>query len=260
VPVGEIIRSVPPDEEELRKQLQVAVSLESELVERELQLATIKAELQTFETRYVESVGVLYAELDAVEVEIAAFLHRAAPCDSAVRDAYERAATRSTQSKQEAEGRRIHSIPAPVFEPTESLKKLYRDCAKVLHPDMSADGADTETRTRLMSELSDAYSNGDECRMRSILEEWNRGKSSPEASVAAKLLGILRRIVELRAAIHRTATEIANLNGSSLGKLMAKEASLRVLGRDMLGEMRQRIQATIAPRKDVLAKLMAGGP
>ena len=63
---SEIIRNRTPEERELEKKKAEFASLEAELIQRELDLATLRAELRDFESRYLRTVGVLYAELDEI--------------------------------------------------------------------------------------------------------------------------------------------------------------------------------------------------
>ena len=60
-----------PEVEELARKRAELVGLEDDLAERELSLASIRAELAAFERRYLRTVGVLYAELDEINAQIA---------------------------------------------------------------------------------------------------------------------------------------------------------------------------------------------
>ena len=51
-------------------------SLSKELAEKELELSTLERRLSWFEERYARKVGILYAELDEIEREIAKELMR----------------------------------------------------------------------------------------------------------------------------------------------------------------------------------------
>ena len=53
--------------------------LESELAQRELDLATLHGELRAFEARYLRIVGVRLAELDKIEAQIAELQARLVP-------------------------------------------------------------------------------------------------------------------------------------------------------------------------------------
>ena len=60
-----------PEEQELSRKLAELATLEATLAQRELDLATLQAELHAFERRYLRTAGARYAELDEIEAQIA---------------------------------------------------------------------------------------------------------------------------------------------------------------------------------------------
>ena len=83
-----------PEEEELRRKRAELQILQSELAESELELATLRSELIAFERRYLEVVGSRYAELDALEAQIAEAVARSRPADPSARQQAESARAR----------------------------------------------------------------------------------------------------------------------------------------------------------------------
>ena len=79
---SEIIRNQTPEERELERKKAELASLEADLVQRELGLATLRAELRAFEARYISTVGILYADLDEIEAKIAEAQARLSPKDN----------------------------------------------------------------------------------------------------------------------------------------------------------------------------------
>ena len=65
--INEIIKGQTPEEQELHRKLFELADLEEELAQRELDLATLKAELNAFEISYLRIVGVRIAELDEIK-------------------------------------------------------------------------------------------------------------------------------------------------------------------------------------------------
>ena len=51
----------------------------------------------------------------------------------------------------------------------KSLKKLYREIAKRIHPDLATDEKDRARRHKLMAEANRAYEDGDEARIVQLL-------------------------------------------------------------------------------------------
>ena len=57
----------------------------------------------------------------------------------------------------------MNSGPVPQFNPTEVLKRLYRDVAKAMHPDLADNDEERGHRHVFMSRANEAYeaSNGE---------------------------------------------------------------------------------------------------
>src|SRR5437016_13888634 len=77
----EIVRHQMPEQRELEKKRAELKAFEVQLSERELELATVRAELTAFEVRYLRVLGVLYAELDEIEAQIAETAAKLNPAD-----------------------------------------------------------------------------------------------------------------------------------------------------------------------------------
>ena len=91
-----------PEAEELQRKRIELDNLQSDLAESELGLATLRSELIAFERRYVGVVGSRYAELDALEAQIAEAVARSRPTDSFAKENAESA--RAAQESEEAIG------------------------------------------------------------------------------------------------------------------------------------------------------------
>src|SRR6201987_185044 len=66
--------AIKPEERELARKVLEQTTLETELTERELRTANLRAELGAFERRYLHFVGSRYAELDELKAQIAEHL------------------------------------------------------------------------------------------------------------------------------------------------------------------------------------------
>ena len=97
-----------------------------------------------------------------------------------------------------------------------------------------------------MIEANRAYAQGDEERLRTILQSWER---SPEAvqgvDAGAVRLRLVRRIAEIEEQPAAYTSELAELRESPLGKLkaMVDEASAR--GKDLVSDMVKRLKRDI---------------
>jgi chromosome segregation ATPase len=162
---SEIVRRLSPEEEELAKKREELALLQAELADRELHLANLRAELSTFEGRYLREVGVLYAELDDWKAKIALLIAEEAGTVQA-RTAATEARRQAEESYSAAHG---EAARAADFAPSPELKKLYRDVAKRVHPDLATDDADRAHRERSMAAANRAYQKGDVDALRRIL-------------------------------------------------------------------------------------------
>ena len=244
-----------PEEEELQRKRGELESLLSELAEAELGLATLRSELVSFERRYMEVVGSLYAELDTLEVQIAGSIARSHPTDPTARQKAESAWSRAQESA-EAMGDvdREHSVPD--FAPTEELKALYRQAAKELHPDLTLDEEERERRRRAMAEINRAYEECDEQRIRQILDEW---RSSPDHvrgdDTAAQLVRVIREIAQVRKRLDEIKAETQSLALGELHLLMKQVREAAACERDLLAEIAAKLNAQIQHARARLKKV-----
>jgi len=237
----EIIKNQTPEERELKRKRAELVALEAELIQRELDLATLRAELADFESRYIQTVGVLYAELDEIEAQIAEAQARRKPSDS---DAQERAYRARAHAQESSETAKDISVPKP--KPTESLKRLFREVAKQIHPDLATNDADRARREKLMAEVNLAYENGDEAKLQSILADWESSPDTVEGKgVGAELIRVIRKIAQIQKRLSEIESEIQELNPSDLYQLMAKAREAEKQSRDLLKEMASQIETQI---------------
>ena len=162
-----LVLRVSPEEEELqRKSAELAVS-EADLLQRELDLATLHAELKNFEREYQQVIGTRYAELERIEQQIVEYM--------------------------------AYLESGSDFTPSEDLKKLYREVAKLVHPDLTTDPVEKIDRQKLMAEANQAYEAEDIEKLRSILHSWeSRPESVRGEGVGAELIRAIRKIAQCR--------------------------------------------------------------
>src|SRR5437762_1774685 len=189
-----IARRQTPEERELAAMKADLAALEIQLAQRELDFATLRVELHAFEQRYLRIVGVKFAEIDDLEAQIAEALNRRTPSDETTRRRAEEARTKATESAAAA-GAIEPQAHAEDFKPSDDLKRLYREIAKRIHPDLATDDAERAKRNQVMAEVNRAYADGDEARLRAILSEW---ETSPDAvtgkGIGAELVRTIRKI------------------------------------------------------------------
>lgn len=247
-----LVRSQTPEEHELQRKLAELTALEATLAERELELATIEAELHAFEQRYLTIVGLRYAELDEIEARIAEALAKLEPQDPDLRSRANQTRDEARRTAEEA-GAARGSPADPPFVPTEELKSLYRQVAKAVHPDLAPEESQRGRRVGLMARVNRAYEAGDGAELRAILREWEESAESVGGDgVGAELVRVIRRLSAVQQRLQAIADEIGQLRASELSQLREQARDAQSQGRDPLLEMAAEIDMQIARARERL--------
>jgi hypothetical protein len=255
---GDIVRKLTPEERELNKKRIELTGLETLLAERELDLATLRAELHSFERQYLRVVGVLYAELDAIAAQIAVIYAALDPRDQAAQEKMKEAQNRARTSAQEAEDN-LSRPQKGDFIASDDLKRLYREIAKRLHPDLITDETERIRRHTYMAEVNRAYEEGNEERLRSILDEWENEQSEPGSGVGAELVRLIRKIAQVEDRLQKIGQEFVALQKTDMFKLRERVNRMQALGRDLLAELAATIRRDILAQREALSVLQARG-
>ncbi len=231
-------------------------ALSRELAEKELALATLQNELLAFEKRYAGAVGVLFAELDALEQEIAREQYRLHPNDEPYRQSYQQAEQKARTS-QEKVSETLNRTVKRDFKPSRELQDLYRKVAKAVHPDFAASDEERRFRTDLMSKANAAYAKGDKAALEQILSEmenWRKPVLRP-AQVIDELTELEGKIRRVKTRIAEIEATIAGLRNSDLHRLMRKVERAEAQGHDLLAEMARDLQYQIQSARRLLESL-----
>lgn len=250
----QLARSSSPEERELEKKRAELAAIEDVLARQELDLATLAAELSAFENEYLRVVGIKYAELDAIEADIAERLARRNPTDTEAQEQAAEAQATAEDSAQAA-GEAVAESRSAGFSPSEDIKKLYRRAAMAIHPDLASNDADRQHRGLIMAEINQAYACGDEERLQAILRDWQDSPESVEGEgPGVKLVRIIRMIARVEDRLRTIKTEMDELRGSELSDLKAEVGRARTDGRDLLAEMAEELDQRI---RDAQGRLRA---
>lgn len=208
----EVVYKMMPEESELLKKQAELTALESELAQRELELATFNAELRSFRICYLKVLGGLYCELDDLHARIAEATARIKPHDGEARQQAAEARAQAESSARAAESAHEQPSSNGNFKPTENIKKLYREVAKRVDPDLATDEKERLRNQQLMADANRAYAEGDEFRLRAILHQW---ESSPESikgnSCGEQLVRVIRKIAKVTERIQVIIAELNDL-------------------------------------------------
>lgn len=211
---GELVHGTSEEARHLEDMQQELIDLEFKLAQRELDLATFQAELETFERHYMQVVGMRQQELDRIEAQIVDYA----------------ASLEAIQN----------------FSPSLTIKQLYRDIAKQIHPDLATDPEERRRREALMAEVNRAYSAGDVERLQTLFQNWRESPESVQGDdTAAQLERTLRKIAQSQTRLLSIEEQIQNLEKTDLHVLLQKQQQVEKLGRNLLNEMANQLEHQI---------------
>jgi len=219
-----LVRQSTPEELELEKKQSELLDLETQLAQRELDLATFQAELHSFEYRYMQVVGIRQEELEQINSQISKYLALMASNHN--------------------------------FRPSARLKQLYREVAKRIHPDLATDPEERARREQLMALVNQAYESGNEDRLRAILHDWESSPDSVQGEgITADLIRTIRQIAQSQLRLQSIEDKLQQLSQSDLHQLRVKALKLEQLGQDLLSEMAHRFDQEISMAQQQLTEL-----
>lgn len=234
-----------PEAEELDRKRSELRSLQDQLADAELGLASLRSQLIAFQRRYLEVVGSRYAELDRLEALIANRVASQHPEDHSASQQADAARARSQESAN-AMGDSAHGGTASDFVPTEELQRLYRRAACELHPDLTTDEEESTRRTKAMAEVNKAFESCDADRIRRILDEW---RSSPDHvrgdDTAAQLVRAIRQIAQVTNRLRAIKAETEELVRGELYCLRKQVEDAAIRGQDLLAQIAGQLDAQI---------------
>ena len=217
---GELLASTAAAEREAER-------LRDRLAAIEEEQATLMAELAAFEADYLREVVSVLAELHELEARIAALV---AKRSGAAEDKRAALSARARARETTAAVKAIPQTPGPL--PTGDLKKLFREAAKRMHPDLAPDDETRQHAEAFMKRLNQAFAASDAGAIVDLVRQW---ESSPYATAPA-------------AADDQTARAARRVSA-----LQAAAAS----GTDLLAEWRASSEAALAAARKRLAELEA---
>ena len=168
--------------------------------------------------------------------------------------AREQATRARTQAEESAQTTR--AAGESKSKPTESLKKLFREVAKRIHPDLATNDDDRARRQKLMAEANRAYEEGDEAKLLSIFQEWETSPDSVEGEgVGPELIRAIRKIVQIQRRLVEIEAEMQQLSSSDLYQLWTKTEEAENQGRDLFKEMASQVEQEIDAARKRLASI-----
>ena len=217
------------------------LQLDGALQERAADLTRAKSDLAAFRILYRREVGPLHEELDELDRAIAEA--ELGEMSKRLGDESEGQATSSAAAQREAAARYT----------SDAVRRLFREVAKTIHPDLARDDLARDRRHTLMIEANRAYALGDEERLRRILHAW---ENSPEAvqgdDAEAERTRLARRISQMEDELDGWARDLAELQDSPLWKLKVMVDDAAARGKDLVADMVRRLKRDIMAARNRL--------
>lgn len=242
--VSSLIRTGP--EEDGLADLRTRLSALEEIFDRRThELGRVRAALDAFRVRYRHEVGLLHERLDELELAIAE-----AELGEISKRLEEAGAAGPRPSASAAR------TEAPARLTTDGVRRLFRDVAKAIHPDLAPDDHTRHRRHALMVEANKAYERGDEEQLRWILEAWERSPEAvPGTDPDAARLRLERRVAQIEEHLELLAAELAELKDTPLWKLKALVDEAASRGKDLVRDMVRRLKRDIMAAENRLDAL-----
>jgi len=232
---AELIKS---EAQALRERREELARLETELAGHESQLAKLRGEMAAFESRYLNIVGDRYDELAEIEKEIAKL--QGLDFDEDYGDSLADDEVGCGQN-------RFHS---------DKLKKLYREVARKLHPDLASCPQERQHRHQLMVEVNRAYESGAEDRLQELLEAGASLEAvESDGAMSAEMILLLRRIAEAKQRIAEIESDIEEVTSAELYKLKLRVENSEAMGIDLFADLLSQVDRQIKKAKNRLFHL-----
>lgn len=237
-----------PEEIELQQKEELLQQKQEILTERELALSTLQADLHSFEIEYYMKVGEKYVHLDRLQATLDKILAAKMPHDVNAKKRAAESDKKAQQSANDAEQfKQLKEDDKGKFHATPELKSLYRELAKLLHPDLTLDPKEKERRHKLMQQINEAYQAGDLKRLNDI---WEAEKNNPENikgdDIGSVLVRAIRKIAQVEKRILEIDSALDELRKTDLYSLFETVQKEFEKGNDWIEQMSKELESRIA--------------
>jgi hypothetical protein len=230
-PTSALWRKPSAEELELARTVQQLKTKRAQLFTEEQQLAALRANLQSFEQRYLREVGLLLRRLDEWERKLAELSVQQMSAEE-----IEAAAEELPPAPQHAHALKHMGLA--------EVRALFRELAKRIHPDFAEDAGDSERRTHLMAQANAAFRRADHA---TLLRMLHGVEAPPDTSsdIAAQLAAARHALDQVAMDIEHARQTQRALTQSEIAKLQRESIDAASQGRDLLAETAARVKGSL---------------
>ncbi|GAA1952045.1 hypothetical protein GCM10009838_03980 [Catenulispora subtropica] len=223
------------------------VVAETNLLDTQVAVETLRAELDQFTRLHQIQLGPLYSrldELDALTAETEAAMtgdpeaiRRAVearakvagedpllfPADDAAGDAEDgdADAPRPPREESAANGTDAAADPDAPVRPSKTAQRLYRELARRSHPDLVQDPTEIARRSAFITRVNAAYEKDDLAGLQKLSEEWSLAASGPAPDAPQREMWLRNRLIWLRAKQAELSLERQTLMENPMADVLA---------------------------------------
>lgn len=203
--------------------------VEAGLLDAEVDVATLRVELDNLAIVHHRRLGPLYERLDELDALVAeAVAARSGEADDIRRALEARAIVDPMPDLDElmdafaAETGAAPEVEVRRVKPSDEARRLYRELARRAHPDLAQDAAEKERRGDFIARVNAAYAAGDVAALMALDDEWAAGAGgAPEVAPPDRVEWLRGRLALLTARQEQLVAERDALLDSPMGQLLA---------------------------------------
>jgi hypothetical protein len=244
-----------------------------------LELQNYRSALKVFSGEYYTRVGIYFARLELVEVELDMYRFRLSAvsgkgsCGPDVLDSIEKETLEKFGKLYEERKKRLEETQnigtehrrtlsrqerAEMLAPEKrkQLISLFRKLALQFHPDKAKTEQEAVEFTDIMAAINQAYAEADIDLLVIFMEKAEAKERIKSETPAEKLLRLQSECAKIDGIIEKLKEELADIFSTEMWKLKEKVEEQQIFGNDLLAEMTNRAKNELEQKKELLASFV----
>jgi hypothetical protein len=244
-----------------------------------LSVQNLRSSLKVFSGEYYTRVGIYYAQLELIEVELDMYRFRLSkvsskgPSGSDVLDSIEKETLERFGRLYEERKKRLEETQnigtehrrnlsrqerAEMLAPEKrrQLCSLFRKLALQFHPDKAKNEQEAAEFTDIMAAINQAYADANLDLLVIFMEKAEAKERIKSETPAEKLQRLQSECTAVESIIEKLKKEQTEILSTEMWKLKEKVEEERIFGNDLLAEMTRRTKNELDQKKELLASFV----